>query len=699
MKVSRKLGRKSLSKIGAKSKSVLLAGIFALGGGIILPLSAEAAEVEATETTTKAEESSASETPASYTMDEMVVTAQRTETREIETPATTIIISEEQLKNSGYRNAFEAIDQQIGVTSTSYGDTGTDFGWSSSRITLRGYDRGTLIMVNGMPMNLHNYGSLENIPLSMIERIEIIKGAAATLYGPEAMGGVINVILKKPPTGEGDHVKVSSTIGNEYKSAGVTYLGDRAIVEISREWTKDRPHSSAFGSDKESTTDWWVGKGKKSHLNLSLALTDELSLNYNYTKSDITRGGPYYARTSLDGPNPKPGKTPSRLYDYIYNDYRQTANLTYQGKDNGIKAMLGYNYRKVDGTQFYKFRSKNPIPGGAPIDSNKVVESILFDLQKNWKENWGNIIVGYSFRYDKSHDTTDILSYPWNYYFATAADQEPPYTGHRTTHSLFTSWTRQFSKKFALTLGLRGELIDDIVKRQDILLPQIQTEYKFDKDTAWYINIGRAFQMPTIADEQKFKALNGHDLDPEDGWTYETGVKLRRGKNTWKAAVYYMDMENKFGFVQDHENHFVPVNKGNFRNTGIELEYGRKISDAWEFKAGAAFSNPKINNPQDTKGWVQDAGRIELMAALDYKKDKFKGNLNFKYYGDREYYTTSNTNIPARIQLNAKFIYTFSDRDEVSLGIYNILDRENYTNKYGGLDLGRNFRLTYEHTF
>ena len=44
-------------------------------------------------------------------------------------------------------------------------------------------------------------------------------------------------------------------------------------------------------------------------------------------------------------------------------------------------------------------------------------------------------------------------------------------------------------------------------------------------------------------------------------------------------------------------------------------------------------------------------------------------------------------------------IYTASKDDVVSLGIYNLLNRENYSNRYGNLDLGRNFRLTYTHAF
>ena len=61
-------------------------------------------------------------------------------------------------------------------TSTGYGDGGQDFGFSSGRTVIRGYDRGTLVMVDGIPMNLKNYNSLDGIPVEMIEKVEIIKG-------------------------------------------------------------------------------------------------------------------------------------------------------------------------------------------------------------------------------------------------------------------------------------------------------------------------------------------------------------------------------------------------------------------------------------------------------------------------------------------------------------------------------------------
>ena len=142
----------------------------------------------------------AAETAAAdeYALEDVVVTAQRVEKSDMDVPAATTVITAEQIARAGYRNAYEAIERQVGSANTGMGGAGQDFGTSSSRISLRGYDRGTLLLVNGAPLNLNNYANPASIPSSMIERIEIVKGAASTLYGGEAMGGVVNIILKKP---------------------------------------------------------------------------------------------------------------------------------------------------------------------------------------------------------------------------------------------------------------------------------------------------------------------------------------------------------------------------------------------------------------------------------------------------------------------------------------------------------------------
>lgn len=619
--------------------------------------------------TAYAAEQASTEQTETHALSDTVVTAQRREKRDLDTPATTTIITAKEIEKAGYRNVFEAIDQQIGSTSTSYGEAGQDFGFSAGRISLRGFDKGTLVMVNGVPMNLKNYTSTENIPASMVERIEIVKGAASTLYGAEAMSGVVNIILKKPKEGESEF-KLSQTLGNQFKKTGAFYADDRIIVDLSREWSKDRPHSNAFGRDKVSWMDWKVGKGQKNRVGLIAKITDEVSLSYNFTESTIRRSSTTY------GDSGGVFRPTSTRTDNRHDDYRHTASLVYQGKDNGIRALLGYNYRKVDG---YNYLTKKP------VDSNTVMESYIFDLQKTWKLDSDTFVLGYSYKRESADLTVSQKS------------------ASRTGNSLYASYSKQFTPKFNFTLGLRGEWIDDPKKDQRVFMPQFQTNYQLDRNTAWYINVGKAFQMPAV-DDTIGKRQNTSGLKPESGWTYETGVKIRRGNDMWKVAIYHMDMENKLGWAQDPVTHeSVAINKGNFRNTGVEAEYSKRFNDAWKLTLGGSVSNPKVQDPSvKKKEWVQDAGRLEGLVRLDYEMAKWQGNLNLKYLGDREYYKPKKgtaQDIPDKLQLNMNVIYTAGKDDVVSLGIYNLLNRENYSNRYGNLDLGRNFRLTYTHAF
>lgn len=78
-------------------------------------------------------------------------------------------------------------------------------------------------------------------------------------------------------------------------------------------------------------------------------LTDELSFNFMFQDGTITRGGI------------KTGRRPVK-YDYTYQDRRITTGLYYQGKDNGVKATLGYNYRQADGWDHVKMPEYLPLP-------------------------------------------------------------------------------------------------------------------------------------------------------------------------------------------------------------------------------------------------------------------------------------------------------------------------------------------------
>lgn len=595
----------------------------------------------------------AAETLNEFTLDPLVVTAQRMETRDLDTPATTTIITADKIKNSGYKNVFDAIEHQVGLSSTGYGDAGQDFGFSSGRTVIRGYDRGTLVMVDGIPMNLKNYNSLDGIPIDMVEKIEIIKGAAGTLYGSEAMGGVVNIITKTP---EGkSQFKVKGTLGNYYKDYGLTYSGDRVIISLAKEYSDRYDDCNDFPDG--SSTDWWIGKGQKNRAALSAKLTDKLGFNIMYQDGNITRGG----------------EKGSQKYNYVYEDKRIVTGLHYNDKENGIKGTLGYNYRQAKGFDFI---------GNKKVSSSADMSSYIGDLQKEWSFGKNTLVTGYSFKRENYEN------------LVTAANK-----AHRSSNAIYLSYNNVFSDKFSATLGLRGELIDDPFKDQNILNPQIQTLYKIDDNTSWYINIGRAFQMPTVDAYYGTKAAN-NTLKPEKGWTYETGIKKIYNDKSVKLAVYHMDFENKLGWSDKNPltGEQYAINKGEFRNTGVEAEFTQNINDNWSYSLGLGYGNPEIKDPSaKNPKWVQDSARIDGAATLTYAKDKIRSTLTYKYLGDREDY--SNRQIPVRSRLTWNTSYDITKNDNITFTLNNLLDHKNYANRYGNLDLPLNWRVMYTHTF
>ena len=102
------------------------------------------------------------------------VTANRTALLDLDTPVAMNVITPEDLKNSGATTAFDAVANVPGVTINSYGAGGADFGGMDSRTNIRGLDRGALVLVNGVPMNLNGKGGLGSIPTSAIKRIEVV---------------------------------------------------------------------------------------------------------------------------------------------------------------------------------------------------------------------------------------------------------------------------------------------------------------------------------------------------------------------------------------------------------------------------------------------------------------------------------------------------------------------------------------------
>ncbi len=133
-------------------------------------------------------------TPSPWKMDNVVITGTRRNYILKDVPVTTELITADEFRKTGALTVDEALDSHIGVTITD--------DLSGKGISLRGVDPSrVLVLIDGNRVIGRVQGSLDigQLPLANVKQIEIIKGTGSTLYGSDALGGVVNIITRKPP--------------------------------------------------------------------------------------------------------------------------------------------------------------------------------------------------------------------------------------------------------------------------------------------------------------------------------------------------------------------------------------------------------------------------------------------------------------------------------------------------------------------
>lgn len=138
---------------------------------------------------------------ANYNLGEVIVSATKTEQYQVETGSSTTVITSDEIKKRGRTSVLELLREVRGVSIIQSGGVG-----STASIHIRGSKKGhTLVMIDGIkvndPMSSDSAFNFAHLMTDNIERIEVVRGPQSTLYGSDAMGGIVNIITKK---GEGD---------------------------------------------------------------------------------------------------------------------------------------------------------------------------------------------------------------------------------------------------------------------------------------------------------------------------------------------------------------------------------------------------------------------------------------------------------------------------------------------------------------
>lgn len=550
-------------------------------------------------------------------LDEATVTANKFEQKQSATGKVITVITKDQLDKSSGKTLSQVLNDQAGVVvNGALNNLG-----NIQTVYTRGASTGrTLILIDGIPMYdptmIYNEGDLNLFSINEIERIEICKGAQSTLYGSDAVAGVINIITIKKDISKPFNVKATSSYGNKNTTRNnVQFFGKANKLTYTARFAKLNTNgfSSAYDSTRIKNFDNDKYDGKNTDASVQYQVLPSLSVRsfvqYTDYRADIDAG--------------------------IFSDDKD-----YRIHNTTFSTGAGANFRKgiVNITANYQYRE---------LDRKYLNDSLHHPTSTKFERNnyWGRTQYAEVYGNVKATDWLTLLAggdYRWGNmsqrYFSISSFG--PYSSqfndtamHQTSvyGSAFLSF---LNKKLNIEGGFR---YNDHSKYGS------NTTYTFNPSWSitdkWRVfgSVASAFKAPSLF--QLFDAFSGNpDLQPEKSTSYEGGVQFLHSKVNARAVYFHRDIKN--GIDYDYVN-FKYFNFIKQEVDGIELEVRAKIS-GFDISANSTFiagdeQTQSRKNFHDTSyNYLLRRPKQVINASVGYQFCKaFYASVNSKYVSER----------------------------------------------------------------
>lgn len=611
-----------------------------------------------------------------FALENMVVTASRVPTQKVDTPADISVITKEEIADQNYASASDALRAIPGVNVLGSGAKGSSMG--QDKILLNGDER-VLVLVDGRRMNLGSSGNSSADwlpPVNAIERIEVLKGGGSALYGTDAVGGVINVIMKKGSE-IGNHVTVKAAGGSwnaeQYaiSASGSTDSGLGLIVSATKERRGEYKFKNANGKSQLLKNSGYDDTGVIVKLDQKVGEDNRIGVNFEHINAE---GGSPFGYSGF-------GNTDS--HKRISNNVALRYDWNESSDERGY-VQVYKNY------QHAHFRS--PV---ASRQSNFTDSTIGLEAQQNFK-----------------FSDTDELTVGLEYY-KTTVDNTSLYTGERDINNkaIFAENRWEFAPSWQLNTGLR---YDHHSKYGSEVTPKVALNKKFDENSNVYLSWGRVFNAPTTDDLfwhqvdssqwGTFYTYGDPNLKPEKGyvWTFGGNTKLNE-KTSLSANVFYSKITDAIDWdYTSVPNYTLAVNVNKEKRRGLELSLNHDFDD--NLSAYASYTYVQVKQDKG-KGFTKDLTTKPNIyrAGLKYKNADWLFTLNAnavtgqseKNFVDSSYFT---------LDLGAQ--YKINDNAKLFINGYNLTNAR-YA-EFGGLYkngeakypmAGRSFIIGAEYTF
>ena len=586
----------------------------------------------------------------------IVVTATRIETPAQEVASSVTVITKAELEQMKKATLAEALEEILGLTIIQSGPAG-----GTASALIRGANsEHTLILMDGVelndPISPARSSDLAHLTLDNIERIEILRGPQSTLYGSDALSGVVNIITQK---GEGGFKFSLSSSGGSYGTlihrAGLQGGSEKIHYSFGINYLQSTGFSSA-------STDYEGNEEQDGYRNLTFSGRMGYRFNPHLELDLILRT--VEARVEADNFGGAWGDDP--------NNVQKNDTLFFKGEFRALMMSNRWEHKLGLSLVDYDRRHENPTDSAHPIDSEEGFfksKLIKVDWQNNvFLHQTNTLTFGLDLQQEQgeSEYRSDGILGPYSSIF--------PRKRARTTGFYVQDQIRTASRIFA-TAGIRLDTHS-----------QFGTSLTFRLAPAYFIHrtrtklkatLGNGFKSPSLYQIFAPPTLSGpignENLKPEQSTGWDIGIEqsIFNGKVLFSAVYFKNDYKNliQFDFLQGY------TNVGKARSKGVELLI--QAHPGQGLVLNASYTRTEARD-LDTSNYLLRRPKHKFLASILYpflKKGSIR--LSLLHIGNREDHDFSTwpairVTLPGYTLLDAVFDYDLTQNVQAFLKLDNI---------------------------
>lgn len=401
---------------------------------------------------------------ATYELNPVIVTAQRGVSEDMKTPAAIEVLHADDLQKTGATSVQEALKFSTGIITHGQGPRNISQGTMTSKAVIRGVEKGTLVLVDGVPINQGGRYNLEDIPVELIDRVEVVRGGGAVLYGSEANGGVINVITKGKRTN-----MVKAGFGNYgIQNYAASFQAGKLGFTASYDHTGNIDNISAPTPDTSKRSGaprglyYNIKRGEHANFNARYDFNDDLYVTHTYGRNSDHY---VYKYTGIDN-----AANAGKEYKNVIHSTEENLTALHYTKNN-FSANAFYNRRDQETKNASaKINKRNPENFNPSIifhdKTGYLDQTVGINFQNRWKFHKGSFMAGYEFQRDMEEKTASGATKFYS----------------RNVHSLFGQIAYDLAESTEANLNFRQTWTeaDDAGNKYDKFTPEFVLMHHFD---------------------------------------------------------------------------------------------------------------------------------------------------------------------------------------------------------------------------